>query len=119
LLGNWNKRCIDDLATAGLQALQTQVSLEHPEKLLDHPCLSKPLSEEGDCGCIRNAVHHAKTDKLFEGAPVIDLKFNLFIAEVEQLLKNQHLEEYQRINPLSPCIALPLLYIAFLKQWVK
>ena len=35
LVGNGNKSCIDDLATAGVQALRTQVSLEHLEELLD------------------------------------------------------------------------------------
>ena len=68
---------------------------------------------------IWNAIHHAKTDKLLEGASVIDLKFKLLIAEIEQLLENQHLEEDQRINPLSPRVALTLLRVAFLKQWSK
>ena len=81
-----------------------QVSLEHLEELLDDLRLLQSLSEKSDRSCIRNAVHHAKSDKLFEGAPVIDLKFNLIIAELEQLLKNQHLEEDQRINPLSPSV---------------
>ena len=96
-----------------------QVTLEHLEELIDDLRLSQSLSEEGDRGCIWNAVHYAKPDKLFEGAPVIDLKFELFIAEIEQLLKNQHLEEDQRINPLSPRVALSLLRITFLKQWSK
>ena len=113
--GNGNKSCIDDLATSGLQALRTQTSLEHLEEPLDHPHRSQPISEEGDRGCIGNAVHHAKTDKLFEGAPIADLKLNLFIAEIEQLLKNQNLEKNQRINPLSPRVAFPVLRVAFLK----
>ena len=75
--------------------------------------------EEGDRGGVWDVVHYAKTDKLLKGAPVIDLKFNLFIAEIEQLLNNQHLEEDQRINPLSPRVALSLLRITFLKQWSK
>ena len=96
-----------------------QVSLEHLEELLDDLRLSQSLSEEGDRGCIWNAVHYAKPDILSEGAPVIDLKFKLFIAEIEQLLKNQHLAEDQRINPLSPRVPLPLLRVVFLKQWSK
>jgi hypothetical protein len=115
LLWNRDKSGIDDLTAASLQALRTQVSLEHLEEFLDDLRLSQSLSEEGDRGCIRNAVHYAKHDKLFEGAPVIDLKSNLFIAEIEQLLKDQHLEEDQRINPLSPRVALPVLRVGFLK----
>ena len=119
LLGNGNKSCIDNLATPRLQTLRTQISLEHLEELLDHPRLSQSLSEEGDRGGVRNVVHHAKPDKLLKGAPVVDLKFRLFIAEIEQLLKNQHFEEDQRINPLSPSIALPLLRASLLKEWTE
>ena len=42
----------------------------------------RSLYEAGDRGCIRNAVHHAKTDKLLEGEPVVDLKFMLFIVRL-------------------------------------
>jgi hypothetical protein len=72
---------MDDLTTASMQALRTEVSLEHLEELLDDFCLSQSLSEEGGRGYIWNAIQYAKPDKLFEGAPVIDLKFKLFIAE--------------------------------------
>jgi hypothetical protein len=40
-------------------------------------------------------------------------------AEAEKLLENEHLEKYQRINPLAPCIALALLSIALVKKWAK
>jgi hypothetical protein len=59
LLGNGNKSCIDDLPAALLQILR----------------LSQSLSAEGDSGCIWNADHYAKLDRLFDGALVIDLKF--------------------------------------------
>jgi hypothetical protein len=78
---------------------------------------NKPLSEVGDSSSIWNAVHHSKTHKLLEGAPVIDLEFQLFIAEVEKLLENEHLEKDQRVNPLAPCIAPALVLIALVKQW--
>ena len=68
---------------------------------------------------IWNAVHHSKTHKLLEGAPVIDLEFQLFIAEVEKLLENEHLEKDQRINPLAPCVIFPLKHIALIKQWAE
>jgi hypothetical protein len=45
------------------------------------------------------------------------LKF--FIAQVEKLLEHQHLEKYQRINPLATSIALALLRVAHLKQWAE
>ena len=41
------------------------------------------------------------------------MKLKLFIAEFEQLLQNQHLEQDQRINPLAPRVALSLLRVAF------
>ena len=81
--------------------------------------LLKSLSEESDSGGIWNIIHHSESDKFLEGAPVINLKFKLFITEVEQVLQNQHLEQDQRINPLSPRIALPLLRVALLKQRAK
>ena len=96
-----------------------EVCLKHLEELLDNFRLAQSLSEEGDCGGIRNAVHHTKPDKLLKGAPVIHLKFKLFIAEVEKLLENEHLEKDQRINPFAPCIGLALLDIALVKQWAE
>ena len=95
------------------------MSVSQLEEFLDDLRLSQSLSEEGDRGCIWNAVHYAKPDKLFERAPVVDLKLKLFIAEVEQLLQNQHLEENQRINPLSSSVDLPVLRVASLKYWSK
>jgi hypothetical protein len=119
LLGNRDESRIDDLATAGLEALGAEVGLKHLETLLDNFRLAQSLSEEGDCGGIWNAVHHTKPDKLLKGAPVIHLEFKLFIAEVEKLLENEHLEKDQRINPLAPCIVLALLHIALVKQWAE
>jgi hypothetical protein len=40
-------------------------------------------------------------------------------AEVKKLLENEHIEKYQRINPLATCIALALLSIALFKKWAK
>ena len=54
---------------------------------------SKPLSEKREGDGIWDVVHDAKTHKLFEGTPVIDLKFKLVTAEVEKLLENEHLEK--------------------------
>ena len=111
LLGNRDESRINDLATAGLEALGAEVGLKHLEELFDNFRFAKSLSEEGDCGGIWYAVHHTKPDKLLKGAPVINLEFKLFIAEVKKLLENKHLEQYQRINPLAPCIALALLRV--------
>ena len=77
--------------------------------------ISQLLPEEGDSGCIWNAIHHANIYKLLEGASVIDLKFKLFIAEIEKLLKNKHLEKNQQIKPLASRVALPLLRVTFLR----
>jgi hypothetical protein len=49
-------------------------------------------------------------------APVIHLEFKLFIAEVEKLLENEHLEKDQRINQFASCVALPLVGVALVKQ---
>ena len=57
--------------------------------------------------------------KLLKGAPVIHLEFKIFIAEIEKLLENEHLEKEKRINPLSPFIVLALLDIALVKQWAE
>ena len=115
-LGNRDESRIDDLATAGLEALGAEVCLKHLEKLLDNFRLAQSLSEESDSSGIWNAVHHTKPDKLLKGAPVIHLKFKLFIAEVEKLLENEHLEKDQRINPFASCVALPLVRVALFKQ---
>ena len=80
------------------------------------PGLAQPLAQEGNCGGIWNAVHHTEPDKLLKGAPVVHLEFKLFIAQVEKLLENEHLEKDQWINPLAPCIALALVLIALVKQ---
>ena len=117
LLGNRDKSRIDDLTTTGLETLGAEVSLKHLEELLDHSSLAQPLPEEGDCGGIWNPVHHTKPDKLLKGASVVHLEFKLFIAQVEKLLENEHLEKDQRVNPLAPCIALALVLIALVKQW--
>ena len=119
LLGNRDESRVNDLTTTGLETLGAEVSLKHLEELLDHSSLAQPLPEEGDCGGIWNAVHHAKPDKLLKRASVIHLEFKLVIAEVEKLLENEHLEKYQRINPLAPCIAFALLSIALVKNWAK
>ena len=119
LLGNRDKCRIDDLTTTGLETLGAEVSLKHLEELLDHSRLAQPLPEEGDCGGIWNHVHHTKSDKLLKGASVVHLEFKLFIAQVEKLLENEHLEKDQRVNPLAPCIALALVLIALVKQWLE
>jgi hypothetical protein len=65
------------LTTTGLETLRAQVSLKHFEELLDNSRFAQSLSEEGDCGGIWNAVHHAKPDKLLKRAIVIHLEFKL------------------------------------------
>ena len=64
-------------------------------------------------------IHHAKSDRFLKEASVIDLKFKLLIAEVEQLLENQHLEQNQRIHPLASRVAPSLLRVTSLEQWPK
>ena len=91
------------------------MTLKHLEEILDHSSHSKCLLEEGDSGGIWNFDHHSKTHKPLEGAPFINLKFQLFIAAVEKLLENEHLEKDQRVNPLGPCVIFPLKYIALIK----
>jgi hypothetical protein len=59
---------------------------------------------------LADCVDKSRSVWIFRGA------LKLFIAEIEQLLKNQHLEEDQRINPLSPRVALPLMRVSFLQQ---
>ena len=112
LLRDGDQSCIDDLAAAGLKALGAEIGLEHLKELFDDFSLAKSLSDEGDGGGIWDTVHDTKTNKLLEGTPVIDLEFKLFIAEVEELLENQHLEEDQWIDSLSACIALSFVLIA-------
>lgn len=45
------------------------------------------------------------------------LEFKLLIAEVEQLLQHQHLEENERINPLPASIALAFVAVTLFQQW--
>ncbi len=78
LLGNRDKRRIDNLPTAGVETLETELRLQHLEELLDHSRLAQSLPEEDDYGGIWNAVHHTKPDKLLKGASVIHLEFKLF-----------------------------------------
>ncbi len=66
-----------------------------------------------------NDIHHSKFGKFLQRALVVDLKFKLCTAEGEKLLENKHLEKDQRINPLTPCIALALLRIALIKKWAE
>jgi hypothetical protein len=40
-------------------------------------------------------------------------------AAVEKLLQHQHLEEDDRINPLTVSIALAFMAVTLLKQWPK
>jgi hypothetical protein len=117
--GNWDESCDDDLAAAGLEALGAEVCLEHLEELFNHSRFTQSLPKEGDCSCIRNAVHHTKTNKLLEGTPIIHLEFKLFIANIKKLLEYKHLEKDQRINPLAPCVALPLECVALIKERSK
>ncbi len=51
-----------------------------------------------------------------KGPCVINMEFKLFITEIEKLLKNEHLEEDQRIYPCASCIALALLLANFIKK---
>jgi len=75
-----NKSGINDLTTAGLEALVSQVSLMHLKKLFDYTSLAQALSEESHSCSIRNIIHYTKANKLFEGATVIYFEFDLFIA---------------------------------------
>lgn len=50
---------------------------------LDHSRFAQSLAEKDACRRIRNAVHHSKTDKLFNAASVIHLKLKMFIAGIE------------------------------------
>jgi hypothetical protein len=88
-----------------------------PEAVRLTPLQSLP--EGGACGSILNDIHHSKSGKLLQGAPVLDLAFKLCTAEGEKLLEIKHLEKDQRINPLTPCIALAHLRIALIKKWVE
>ena len=119
LLGNRDESRVNNLTTTGLETLGAQVCLKHLKEFVNNPRIAQSLSEEGDCGGIWNAVHHAKPDKLLKGASVVHLEFEFVIAEVEKLLENERLEKDQRINPLAPCIALALLSIALVKNWAK
>jgi hypothetical protein len=119
LLGNRDESRVNDLTTTGLETLRAKVCLKHLKEFLDNSRLAQTLSEEGDCGGIWNAIHHAKPDKLLKGASVIHLEFELVIAEVNKLLENEHLEKDQRINPRAPYIALALLNIALIKKWAE
>jgi hypothetical protein len=47
------------------------------------------------------------------------LKFDFLITEIEKLLKDEHLEEDQRIDPLPASITLMLLCVTLFKQWPK
>jgi hypothetical protein len=47
------------------------------------------------------------------------LEFKLFIANIKKLLEYKHLEKDQRINPLAPCVALPPVYVALIKEGTK
>ena len=78
------------------------------------------LSRHGGPG----ELHHfrgrqPKTNKLLEGTPIIHLELKLFIADIKKLLEYKHLEKDQRINPLAPCVALPLVYVASIKEGTK
>jgi hypothetical protein len=50
---------------------------------------------------------------------VIHLEFRLLIANIKKLLEDKHHEKDQRINPISPCVALPLEYVALIKKRTK
>jgi hypothetical protein len=47
------------------------------------------------------------------------LKFDFLITEIEKLLKDEHLEEDQRIDPLPARINLTRLCVTVVKQWPK
>ena len=90
--------------------------VEQFKQLIYNASMPKPLSEEGKSCYIWNLVHHAKPNKILERTQVIDLELKLLITQVEELLKYQHLEKDQWINPLSPGIALSFLAVATIKQ---
>ena len=76
--GEREKSCIDDLANGLAGHANARTSRRAPRS----PSLSQFLSEEGDRDYIENAVHHANTDELIEGAPVVNREDNPFKAEV-------------------------------------
>ncbi len=119
LPGNWGESCINDLAATSLEPLRAEISFKHLEQLLDNPCFAESLPEKDHCNRVRNIVHHAKADKLLEGAPVIYLEFKFFITKIKKLLKNENLEQDQRICPFAPCIVLELLRIALVEKWAE
>ena len=106
-------------ARSYLESLGAEASLKHLEELIEHSRLAQPLPEECDCSVIWNAVHHTKPYKFLKGASIIDLEFKLVIIEFEKLIKNEHLEKDQCINPFAPCIALAIMLIAIEKKWAK
>jgi len=71
-----------------METLGAEASLKHLEELIDHCRLAQPLSEEGDCGGIWNAVHQTKPDKFLKGTSVINLEFMLVITKIEKLMNN-------------------------------
>jgi hypothetical protein len=89
-----------------LETLGAEVSLKHLEELRDHSRLTQPLSDEGDCGGIRHAVHHTKPEKRLKGASIIHIEFKLFITQVEKLLENEHLDKDQQMMRLRPALFL-------------
>jgi len=99
--------------------LRTKVTLKHFSDLLNDFGLTKPLSEEADGSSVWNTIHMTQSNKLLKASPVIDLKFKLFIAEIEKLLKNQNFEECDRIAFLLNCIDLALLRLTPFKQRPK
>ena len=116
LFRNWHQSCINDLASPRFVGLGAKMIIEQFKRLLNHPSMLKPLTEDGDSCCIWKWVHHAKPNKILKRTLVIDLNLKSRIAQIEELLKYQHLEKDQFINPLYSCIALSLLTIAMLKQ---
>ncbi len=51
---------------------------------MDDTRLAEPFAEECNVGGIGNSVHHSQIDTLFEGAPIVDLEFQLFNTEVKE-----------------------------------
>jgi len=93
--------------------------VEQFKQLFEDVRMPKHLTEEGDSCCIWEWVHHAKSNKILDRTPVLNLELKLLIAQVEELLKYQHLEKDQWINPLSTGIALTFLAIATIKKRQK
>ncbi len=76
------------------------------EQELDRWSNRRQLAGPANTGKSRSSRRAPRWRLPLKGSPVIDQDFKIVIAEIEQLLKNQHLEENQRINPLSQMLPI-------------